>query len=261
MYTDMHTIIKPAVSGKFEIKHFDITEKDIKNINPFSFGASEFRTLKPGKYVKLVSDKEVIMSDTNMEKETNMTFLEKSKGDVLIAGLGIGLILIPLFKNPKVKSITVIEKEKDVIDLVENQLNLEKVKIQQEDIFTYVPNKKYDTIYFDIWPTIGDNFYEMSELLEKFLPFLTNEGWINAWRYMDNVLSEFECANCNGNIECHYCNGDGYIEECYCDDPNCFGCEDEDCIECEGSGNCMECDGEGFDRYRADLESPIELSF
>jgi hypothetical protein len=69
-------------------------------------------------YVRLVKKGEgVMMSDTPMERNTNYHILDKANGDVLIFGLGIGLIILPLLRKENVKSITVVELYQDLIDV------------------------------------------------------------------------------------------------------------------------------------------------
>ena len=69
-----------------------------------------------------------------------MNFCTHAHGDVLIGGLGIGLIILAIQDNPEVHSITVIEKNQEVIDMVATQLPLnEKVKIIQADVFLWKP--------------------------------------------------------------------------------------------------------------------------
>lgn len=114
----------------------------------------------PGKYVKLYVDGELVMSDTNMEKASNREVINRAYGDVLLVGLGVGLLLHNLrqkIQEGVVRSVTVYEKEQDVIDLVAPYYrDLPNLKIVCWDIMEYRPPKeeKYDTIYFDIWPTI-----------------------------------------------------------------------------------------------------------
>lgn len=116
--------------------------------------------VSPGAYIKLIVGGELMMSDTNMEKDSNTEVIRKAHGDVLLVGLGVGLLLHNLREkilSGVVKSVTVYEKEQDVIDLVAPYYkDIPNLKIVCCDIMEYRPprDEKYDTIYFDIWPTI-----------------------------------------------------------------------------------------------------------
>jgi 16S rRNA A1518/A1519 N6-dimethyltransferase RsmA/KsgA/DIM1 with predicted DNA glycosylase/AP lyase activity len=90
------------------------------------------------------------MSNTPMEHRTNREVIRKANGHVFIAGLGIGMILLPIQEKENVSSIIVLEKFQAVIDIVAPQLPLnDKVTIIKGDVFDYqFPNgTKFDTIY------------------------------------------------------------------------------------------------------------------
>lgn len=71
-------------------------------------------------------------------------------GNVLITGLGFGIIAMALAQKESVKSVTVIEKEKDIIDafLQSNELN-KKIKIINADATTYESDQHYDCLLPD----------------------------------------------------------------------------------------------------------------
>jgi spermidine synthase len=104
------------------------------------------------------------------KKRTNSRFIWNANGDVFIAGLGIGLIVLAIQDKEEVKSITILEKYPEVIELVGKQLPLNnKVKILQGDVFEYNFPKgtKFDTIYFDIWNYVNSDVYEEMKALKK----------------------------------------------------------------------------------------------
>lgn len=147
--------------GCAELRKFELNERE-SNVTWMKELLSGFsgEYCSPGKYIKLYVDGELMMSDTNMEKDSNREVVDKAHGDVLLVGLGIGLLLHNLRQKMQegvVRSVTVYEKEQDVIDLVAPYYrDLPNLKIVCRDIMEYRPPKeeKYDTIYFDIWPTI-----------------------------------------------------------------------------------------------------------
>jgi hypothetical protein len=118
----------------------------------------------------------IMMSDTPMERNTNYDFIQKANGDVIIFGLGLGLIVIPLLKKENVKSILVVELHQDLIDLVEPILKQHdpenKLTIVQGDCFEFhtkiAKERKFDSIYGDIWIDIStDNYDEMKTLTKN----------------------------------------------------------------------------------------------
>jgi hypothetical protein len=69
----------------------------------------------PGTYACLRVNGRLMMSDTRMEHYTNYKVVREARGNVLIAGLGLGMILHPILAKKEVLSVTVIEKYADVI--------------------------------------------------------------------------------------------------------------------------------------------------
>lgn len=133
-----------------------------------------------------------MMSDTRMEQISNYEVVRKAEGDILIAGLGLGMILLPIVNNSDVQSVTVIEKYPDVVALVEAPIRhhlgkrSKKLTIVNADIFQWRPERKgrqFDVIYFDIWPDIcTDNLEEMTKLRRAFAPYLRVGGWAACWK-------------------------------------------------------------------------------
>jgi len=57
-----------------------------------------------------------------------------------------------------------------------------KLSIINCDAFQYQDDKKYDTIYFDLWPLINEQaFKEMKVLSERFSKNLNEGGWMDSW--------------------------------------------------------------------------------
>lgn len=156
----MHEILEEGKVGSFELTKFEITQEN-----------RYFRCDIPnGKYIRLMGSGDCIMSNTSMEKRSNATFVMDAHGNVFIAGLGIGLIVLAIQDKEEVTSITILEKFPEVIELVGKQLPLnEKVKIIQGDVFDYEFTKgtKFDCLYFDIWNYVNSDVYKEMQLLKK----------------------------------------------------------------------------------------------
>lgn len=175
--------------GVATVSHFSVDEERARfaNVRSMINREESFMRLSAGDYVRLVVNGELMMSDTDMEKRTNAEFIENAKGRVMIAGLGIGLILENLrdkIANGVVTSIVVYEKYQDVIDLVGHRYKDLPIEIHCEDIMEYRPKKGevYDTIYFDIWPTIStDNLDDMRKLHLRWKSHKTKDAWMNSW--------------------------------------------------------------------------------
>lgn len=171
MFLNMADILEDRQIGDWKLEKFTIDSNNF---------AAIVQGITPGSYIRLLHRGECVMSDTNMEKRTNMDFCINAHGDVLIGGLGIGMIILAIQDNPEVKSITVIEKNQEVIDMVASQLNFnEKVNIICADVFEWKPETgvKYDVSYMDIWSWINEDIYEreMKPLKRKYSRFLRSK--------------------------------------------------------------------------------------
>jgi len=191
---DLHMVdyLQPRARGNWRLEYFEFTDEIImrEKMRDAMRGLNELAGQGPGMVVCLKYMDATEMSDTMMEKKTNFEFTRRARGDVLIAGLGLGMIVLAIQDDPTITSITVIEKSIDVIELVTPQLPLnDKVTIIHDNIFAWKPKRgiRYDTIYFDIWPAIcGDYYEEMKDLKRKFgFRRRTKYSWMGCWREAD----------------------------------------------------------------------------
>ena len=186
-YPMMADLLAPAEQGVAKVEHIIVTKEDVARA---SWGSVDrYAETKPGRYASLRVKGRLMMTDTDMERITNLDFVRRATGDVLVAGLGLGMVLHPICAKPDVRSVTVIEKYAEVTDLVRASLpNHRALHVVTADIFDWKPAKgvKYDTIYFDIWPDLtSDNLPQMGTLHRKFSPRLnrTNPAcWMGSWR-------------------------------------------------------------------------------
>lgn len=136
------------------------------------------------KYTRLFIDGQLWMTDAEFEWRSNLGFVVNAYGDVLIAGLGIGLILQPLIDSPKVDSITVIERSADVIALIAPHYPSPKLTVIEADAYTWTPPKQaYNIIYFDIWADVpdSDNREQITTLKKQYRAALKKGGRSFAW--------------------------------------------------------------------------------
>lgn len=188
----MASVLKPKKIG--------VAEVDIIEINEFQAGMQNLRAainkqpamgLRPGKYARLSVRGILMMTDTPHEVRTCGRIMKHAHGDVLIAGLGLGMILIPVLRNPLVTSVRVVEKYLDVIKLIWPQITKQltpaeqgKLTLVSEDIFTYKTKDKFDCLWFDIWPDISTaNLKEMAILHRRFAHNRkkTETSWMDSW--------------------------------------------------------------------------------
>jgi spermidine synthase len=198
MFPSMIEKIPEGHHGSVHIEHFTITKAQS------SFCA--LRALinrRPGEYIsagsfaRLVIDSKIMMTDTDMERATNYTLFENAVGHVLVGGLGLGMVVFALLaKKPAIRSLTILEKNTDVIALVQPHLPRDpRLTIVLADVFTWEKKKcspRFNTIYMDIWPSICGYYREEVENLRKrFRPWLSPKGWMSDWQTEYTRYSEY----------------------------------------------------------------------
>lgn len=191
MFQPMADKLKPGKKGLAEVSIFEVSENQASFSRVRSVVTQgRDAAVHPGRYARLSLNGELMMTDTQMEQTTNLKFLNRAKGNVLIAGLGLGMVLVPLLAKEDIGTILVVEKHQDVIDLIspyfQKAIDEERLHILCDDINDFKPDEDwlFDTIYFDIWPTIsGDNLPEMTRLHNLFRYNLATGGWMSSWCY------------------------------------------------------------------------------
>ena len=179
-FPKMVKIVPESKHGIAVIEHFEVSKS-----------ASRFTSIRPGdyvpegKYARLRVNGQLMMSDTRFEHITNWDVVNEARGNVLIAGLGLGMILHPILDKKEVTHVTVVEKYADVIALVAPTVQCDRLTVIEGDIYQWLPEKgtKFDCVYFDIWADQStDCLEDMKKLHLRFRPFKVKDGWMDSWR-------------------------------------------------------------------------------
>lgn len=151
----------------------------------------------PGAFPMLLDkERNVWMSVTPMEEESQMPHLEYAHGDVLVAGLGLGYYVFNIIQKPEVKSVTIIEKDPVVLGIFEKLSgfqdwnNGDKIVLLEGDIFhpdeiqvflskDTVKEHHWDHLYVDIWQRMGQD--EMNDDMEAIMSVLDDVGSVSWW--------------------------------------------------------------------------------
>jgi hypothetical protein len=185
MFPDMATVVPVGKLGVAEVRHVIVNEDDVllNKMRALFQGGSAYY-LPPGRYAQLFVDGTLVMSDTPMERRSNQEIAAKAHGNILIAGLGLGMILHPIAVKEEVTSITVLEICPDVAHLIGRHIPA-GVEIVHADVFNWQPRpqQRFDTIYFDIWPDICvDNLEQMKILHRKAAHWRSGpDAYVNSW--------------------------------------------------------------------------------
>ena len=174
-------------------------------------------------YLALTEGNNVWMSLNPNEIETMKPYIKKGKGNVLVLGLGMGYVPYMMSLKDDVKSITIVEKDKEIIELFKKVLlpqfmNKNKIKIIEDDAISYLnKSNKYDYIFADLWHDPEDglslfvqlkrisknidcwlevSLYQMLRrcmitLLEEQLEGMGEDAYKHARNYTDKVINRF----------------------------------------------------------------------
>ncbi len=127
-----------------------------------------------------------IMQDSFTEFEEHQWLWGHATGDVLVTGLGIGFVNEWLIKAPGINSVTIIEKNQDVIDLVwDHCAKDERFTLIHADADTWeIPEgSRWDCIWID--HEINGINHE-SEITAKYQPYTDNLGFYGQFKNLEN---------------------------------------------------------------------------
>src|SRR3990167_3809769 len=168
--TDKYKIdIPEGERGDWRIEKFTVPESSIEGTRL----AFDGRPILPGTYTRLMHKKRgLVMSDTPAEIRDCAELFHRAAGRGLINGLGLGVCLRGVLLKPEVLHVTVMEIDKDLIDLIGGDFTQgPRVTVVHQDAFTYKPprGQRFDFVWHDIWNGIcGDNYEEMKYLHRKY---------------------------------------------------------------------------------------------
>lgn len=185
----MADVMPEGEVGAARVSHFELKGDALllANVRAICSGFG-IGMVSTGRYARLSIGSVLWMSDTQLERRSSEEFLCEARGDVLISGLGLGMVVVPLLSDSKVHSITVIERSEDVVQLIEPRLKAmpggEKLTVIVADVFEWQPPKgqTWDVIYHDVWLDIcTGNLKEIAVLKRKFARRKRPGGWHGAW--------------------------------------------------------------------------------
>lgn len=96
--------------------------------------------------------KNIVMSDSYHEYIEHQHLFDNACGNVLIGGLGLGFVNHYLINKPNITSVTIIEKEQEIIDMVWNFCPKDdRFVLIKDDVETYIPTATWDYAWFDTY--------------------------------------------------------------------------------------------------------------
>ncbi len=173
-----HVSIPEGRSGDYSIEKFIVTPEDA--VHWFCVG------VPPGTYTRLLQKGALLMSDTPDEWRDHSGFIYSAFGDVLINGLGLGMVVLAIQDRSNIRSIVINEISEDVIRLVgPSYQDHPKIIINRADAYTWKPEKgqRFDSIWHDIWGDVStDALTEMARLNRRYAHWLAPGGFQGCWK-------------------------------------------------------------------------------
>ena len=138
------------------------------------------------------------------EIETMKKPIEKAKGRVLVYGLGIGYFAFMVSEKAEVESVTIVERDENVIKLFERHIlpqfpNKQKIIVIKSDAFDFAKNEmkkgSFNYVFTDLWHDVSDgvDLYVKMEKYEALCPNSHFEYWIE-----DSILSSIRWSIFDG---------------------------------------------------------------
>jgi hypothetical protein len=162
----------------------DIIEtKEGRQIPQVGFFEKEF------KFPAVLENGRIWMTVTPNEIETMKEAIEKSSGQVLTFGLGLGYYAYMVSEKENVESVTIVDSNEDVIQLFQQYIlpqfkNAAKIQIIKADAFDYarkhIGQGKYDFVFTDLWHDVSDgiDMYLKMKQYEHLCPDTEFMYWI-----------------------------------------------------------------------------------
>lgn len=166
--------------GAHRVERFTVDPKRWQGYGP--------RHVPEGTYTRLMRGDTIVMSDTPDEHRDHTCAIYAARGEVLVAGLGIGMVAAEMLKRPEVTHVTVVEISEDVIALTGPHLKAlygDRLTIVHASIYDYMPPKgqAFDCMWFDVWDDINpDNLTAMKRLHRRFARRKrTPDAYVGSW--------------------------------------------------------------------------------
>ena len=188
-------------------------------------------------YLALTEGNNIWMSLNPNEIETMKPYINKAKGNVLVLGLGMGYVPFMMAVKQEVKSITIIEKDPEIIGLFNSLIlpsfkNKEKIKIVEDDAINFVKkNNKFDYIFADLWHSPEDGlslFVQLKRIDKNIDCWLEESMYALLRRCMISLIEENTLGYGEENYKFSKTYTDKVINKYYQKTKNLFVNNDED---------------------------------
>lgn len=167
--------------GKYSLTHLFYEQDEAFVYDEIQIDPETYSEITPMGYFKekfiypaLIHDDAIWMSLIPHEINTMKDSINEAHNNVLVMGLGLGYYAYMVSRKENVKKVTVLEKDKNIINIFKTYLlplfeNKEKIEIIEIDAKEYkYTSKDYDYVFIDLWHNVHDG-------LPLYLYFKKNE--------------------------------------------------------------------------------------
>ena len=135
------------------------TDEELKEIPQIGFFDTEFS------FPAVMEDGQEWMAIKPNEIETMRQPIARAAGQVVAFGLGMGYYAFMVSEKPEVKTLTIVERDENVIALFREHIlpqfpKKEKIDIVRQDAFEFATNCMsdgyYDHAFVDLWHDVSD---------------------------------------------------------------------------------------------------------
>jgi len=141
----------------------------------------------------LYIDDKYWMCDVPEEVEAQREIASQARGEVLVAGYGLGIVQRLMSDNDRINSILTIEKHPEVLEECRKTYGRTYGRIIIEDFFNYQCEERYDCVIGDLWIDQSKKDLEtFSQFKKKANTLIKNNGQILGWGfdYMEDLLKK-----------------------------------------------------------------------
>ena len=178
--------LETYITDDLRVATFKVGQQDAEIFNLRQAFNGAHRYIAVGEYTQLIQGGTLWMSDTPVELLEHIPVVDevyKNKHrDVLILGLGLGVVVQAVLDMRHVKECVVVEKNEHILKVIGPQYEERygtRLRLVRADAYRWKPDKHYGAVWADIWPTLStDNIRKISNLRKRYGGAC---DWFGAW--------------------------------------------------------------------------------
>ena len=131
-------------------------------------------------------EQQIWMSTADLELATMSDAVEECWGNVLVAGLGLGIFPVLAAQKPEVASVTVVEIDRDITAISSPYVANPKVTVINDSIERFAQHPPpgtpaFDYCFYDIWPAIQDPYAEEHQARATVAHLMADDATVAMW--------------------------------------------------------------------------------